>query len=271
MISTLAQFFIFLQCSLYAKELSDIKLLDETLVLDNDSLFRWFGYNQGKWYTNEDAWYTHGLSYERRYDNSETSGDSKPLSSTRGFLIGQQMYTPDDLTGEEINRKDRPYASLLYAGPFSEKILDSQIQIKNSILFNVLGPNTLGGLSQNIIHSLSGKAPRARGWKHQIQQELGVQVSQAFTKRISYSSSSQGETSITGSWQIGNIFTDITSSIQVRWGEKLQSLSVPSSLDTRSYFTRLICKRVFYDGTIQGGWFGQYINPSNRAVQFSFF
>lgn len=133
---------------------------------------------------NDDRYYTQGLQL-----NVLTPSRHSPIAEhTRklpfldedahfrgGFVIGQNIYTPEDLTLPEPDPKDRPYAGWLYLGgevmTYSEKRLDSlQLQV------GLVGPQALGGWSQNNWHKHVNHIAEAQGWRYQLKNEVAFVV-----------------------------------------------------------------------------------------------
>lgn len=88
-----------------------------------------------------------------------------------GFVIGQNIYTPEDLTLPEPDPKDRPYAGWLYVG--GEVITYSDDEF-NSLQLQVglVGPSALGGWAQNNWHKHVNRIDEAQGWEHQLRDEV---------------------------------------------------------------------------------------------------
>jgi hypothetical protein len=88
-----------------------------------------------------------------------------------GFAIGQNIYTPEDLTLSEPDPRDRPYAGWLYIGgevlTYSDKELNSlQLQV------GLVGPSALGGWTQNNWHKHVSHIAEAQGWNYQLKDEV---------------------------------------------------------------------------------------------------
>lgn len=88
-----------------------------------------------------------------------------------GIGVGQQIFTPEDLTQTQLIRNDRPYAGWLYAGAVmnvrTERFLDSF-----ELDLGVVGPESQAEDVQRDVHRIMGiKQPL--GWKNQLKTEAG--------------------------------------------------------------------------------------------------
>ena len=90
------------------------------------------------------------------------------------FSLGQKIYTPEDTESSDLIVDDRPYAGYTYlaAGFHSRSALR-----KHSWEFNVgiVGPHSYAQDVQDMFHVWIG-SPRAKGWSHQLKDELGIEM-----------------------------------------------------------------------------------------------
>lgn len=91
-----------------------------------------------------------------------------------GLALGQSLFTPEDISRENPDPDDRPYAAWLYgavnlaaATPTSLSRLELQL--------GVVGPAALGEEAQNTVHRIN-RGQEARGWDFQLANEPGVNV-----------------------------------------------------------------------------------------------
>lgn len=88
------------------------------------------------------------------------------------LLLGQSIFTPENLTSRPPNPHDRPYAGWLYGG-VSLLQRDGGVMLENLELdIGVVGPGAFGKQVQNDWHQFIG-IKQARGWSGQIQNEPG--------------------------------------------------------------------------------------------------
>lgn len=94
--------------------------------------------------------------------------------------IGQNMYTPDDITIESVDSlKDRrPYAAYLYIGnqyTFSPQGDPFYHKMSYGLQLGVVGRKSLGREAQSIIHEYISHSPQPMGWDQQIHDQIVLQ------------------------------------------------------------------------------------------------
>ncbi len=110
---------------------------------------------------------------------------AKPLSY--GFVVGQDIYTPEDTEETRLIPNDRPYSGWLYGGVTLTRgnspregapKLDpgtALFQDRIEILFGVIGVDALGRQMQNNVHETINVAT-AKGWRNQLRSEPGFEI-----------------------------------------------------------------------------------------------
>jgi hypothetical protein len=91
-----------------------------------------------------------------------------------GFAFGQNIYTPRDITRNNPDPSDRPYAGWSY-GEVAFVSKTPVISDTLSMQLGIVGPHSLAEDSQRLVHQWGGFA-RPRGWDYQLRDELGVNV-----------------------------------------------------------------------------------------------
>jgi lipid A 3-O-deacylase len=152
-----------------------------------------------------------------------------------GLSVGQNLYTPSDISTRVPLPGDRPYAAWLYLGSAFQMYSPPRTLSKGvrsiarldviEITLGVVGPAALGRQVQNNVHDLFDVAP-ARGWHHQLRNEPGLNVVYERRYRLS--------TDITrghSGWgadliphfgvSLGNVFTYATTGAEARLGYHL--------------------------------------------------
>lgn len=81
--------------------------------------------------------------------------------------IGMTAFTPSDITKQQVQSNDRPYAGLIYLSGTHENILvDENVSWTSTLTLGVLGLDAVADF-QNGIHTLTG-SDKPAGWNHQI-------------------------------------------------------------------------------------------------------
>jgi hypothetical protein len=132
-----------------------------------------------------DRWYTQGA--EVHYLSAPLGAAAPALlgayvhpragsSSRLDLFLGQEIFTPVNLSRDPPDPTDRPYAGWLYAGAGLLQETDQHILDHLELQLGMIGPDSLARQTQDSFHSLSGQvAPRA--WSYQLRNEPGVVLS----------------------------------------------------------------------------------------------
>jgi lipid A 3-O-deacylase len=88
--------------------------------------------------------------------------------------LGQNIYTPSDITRSDLIADDRPYAGITYLAAGFHSIKDNR-RVSWEIDVGMVGPLSFAEQSQNSIHRLLGSR-QAEGWSHQLQNELALEA-----------------------------------------------------------------------------------------------
>jgi len=138
-----------------------------------------------------DRHYTHGTRFSLAPPAGEVADWLKeaagyfPLFSDQGklrasYALGQNLYTPADITIEDPSHMDRPYAAWLY-GSFG-LVSDMQDRVDTfELSLGMVGPAALGEATQKYVHRVVG-SPQPKGWDHQLKNEPGIAVT--YERRI---------------------------------------------------------------------------------------
>ena len=139
----------------------------------------------------QDRHYTHGikLNYMLREHSLSDTNAVLPLwgiddaYASSGFVLGQNMYTPENILDPNPIPTDRPYAGWLYAGlvyqrrgQFTEHIA---VMENFEINLGVVGPLSLAGETQRLVHRLRFPEDIPEGWGNQLKNEPGVELKYA--------------------------------------------------------------------------------------------
>jgi hypothetical protein len=91
-----------------------------------------------------------------------------------GLSLGQNIYTPEDISRRDLIKDDRPYAGWTY--------LSLTFHVKNvtrmdvfEVTLGIVGPSSLAKETQRTVHRwVDSKEPK--GWDHQLRNELGLTI-----------------------------------------------------------------------------------------------
>ncbi|MBL4846147.1 MAG: lipid A deacylase LpxR family protein [Planctomycetes bacterium] len=99
------------------------------------------------------------------------------------LTLGQSIYAPEQLRERDVILDDRPYAGWLRLGvslerrskrlPYTDRV---------GLEIGLLGPASGAGATQKLFHAFIG-SPSPKGWRNQLQNELGVRVTYEFGVR----------------------------------------------------------------------------------------
>jgi hypothetical protein len=147
-----------------------------------------------------------------------------PLKARANISLGQNIYTPEDITAHGLLEEERPYAGWLYAGfglviNRGDKRYD---QVEMDI--GVIGPSSLAEKAQKAWHDIFG-LQRPNGWDHQLENELGFvlfyeQARRFYTRESLWGLRLDVIPHFGGS--LGNVFTYGAAGFAVRLGPHLQ-------------------------------------------------
>lgn len=157
------------------------------------------------------------IPYLRRLDG----GSQRKLLNV-GVSLGQKIFTPADISRSDLVTEDRPYAGWLYFGTSLHARNNRQMDTAE-LQVGVVGPWALGEKAQNEVHRLRD-IPKARGWDHQLGNELGIVLVLEHRERIRRHSLAPGL-----AWDaighyggaLGNVYTYLNAGGEIRIGRGL--------------------------------------------------
>jgi lipid A 3-O-deacylase len=135
--------------------------------------------------------------------------------------LGQNLYTPDDLSAENPPRDDRPYAGWLYGAIGLTADTGSRLD-QLELTVGVVGPLALGKQTQKFFHDLSDSAD-PRGWDKQLSNEPGLVLTYQRSWRVLARSVSGFGFDLTPhlGGALGNVFTYANAGFALRLGYDL--------------------------------------------------
>jgi len=142
-----------------------------SLVVENDSLY------------GNDGHYTNGIALLWVPTDGPAPGWAvriaqwlpwipKSARIHHGYVFGQDMYTPSDITMADPQLDDRPYAGWLY-GTIGLAIESGRQLDQVALTLGVVGPASLAEQGQKLIHEIRGSA-EPQGWDTQLENEPGI-------------------------------------------------------------------------------------------------
>jgi hypothetical protein len=150
----------------------------------------------------------------------------EPEVGRLGYSIGQNIYTPADITNRMLLREDRPYAGWLYLGGvlqrrgwmFGDRLTEDDLELE----LGVIGPWALGEEAQTWVHEIRG-FDLPRGWKYQIDNEPGVRVKLSRAVRVfEWEENGFGfDAAARAGTSLGNIDTSLRAGMVMRLGYHL--------------------------------------------------
>lgn len=212
--------------------------------------------------------YTNGFLLSWTSDVDEDSNwsskvvDRIPLFQSEGevrrsFALGQNIYTPSDITIETPLLTDRPYAGWLYGSigliSQSEHRLD-QLQLQ----VGIVGPSSLAEDTQTLVHDFIG-ADEPMGWDHQLRDEPGMVLTYQRSWRALSSDNSFGfgyDVSPHAGGAVGNVLTYANAGATFRMGWNLPNdfgaTRIQPSLPGAGYFDTQYRPSVYMFAGVEG-------------------
>ena len=243
-----------------------------TIQFDNDSFVEWLpGLKYAPGYIRDtDRNFSNGFRIDLQLNPNFglfESFISDSFVQYSGFLMGQEIYTPEDIVEEEILPDQRPYAGYLFTEYYEAYYRESEY-IRFGLQTGCIGPCALAGETQNKIHKGKRDAnnedtpPNANGWHHQISDEIVLQTNIKL-QWVSMIDEEYFNLSPFVIANFGNIFTDIGLGINSRLGIFNRN---PMLEDKGAYLVlNIMRKRVFYNATLQGGWFSRTFDNNENS------
>lgn len=140
-----------------------------------------------------------------------------------GYAIGQNMYTPDDITLADPPLDDRPYAGWLY-GTIGLGIETGRQLDQLWLTLGMVGPASLAEQSQKLIHDITG-SDEPKGWDHQLKNEPGIVLTyQRSWRGLAHMSQVGLDLDLTPHLgaALGNVYTYANAGLTVRLGQSLR-------------------------------------------------
>ena len=145
-----------------------------TAYWENDGTILKPNNNNDRHYTNGVAFtFSHRPEWVEGFADFVTLGESFDKTAA-GYIVGQLMFTPDDLDARVLIPDDRPYAGYLFAGAYLQRANDNVFDHAQLDL-GMIGPSSQAGYMQHDFHRWFGE-DEPRGWSNQLPDEFTVQL-----------------------------------------------------------------------------------------------
>jgi hypothetical protein len=210
-----------------------------------------------------DYYYTSGISFEFYHPAISASPLTQLLPGLRnsvnyyGLTLVQNLYTPRKLDTSSVQPGDRPFAAYLTLGHQRISLSpDRHRRLQSEFSLGVIGPASLGGVAQDIIHT-----NEPVGWINQVKNDIVLNYSIRFDQGL-YSGNGI-ELAVIAGGQAGTLYDNIMAGVYLQLGKmnnRYGSVSQTTGHQklfknrVRYYFSiDLKDKLIIYDATLQGG------------------
>ena len=134
------------------------------------------------------------------------------------YSVGQNLYTPKDISSAQQDPDDRPWAAFLYGSIGMASITGNHVDELEATI-GVIGPLALGEQVQKAVHRHVTQSPQPRGWSNQIKNEpaLILSAQRRWPQALYYEASGLALTAAPylGA-SLGNVYTYASSGISAR-------------------------------------------------------
>lgn len=153
-----------------------------------------------------------------RPPNALLDAISDGASNHFGLFIGQNLYTPKDITIAAPQPNDRPWAAWSYIGAVAQSVKDDRL---HTVEFDLgfVGPPALGRQVQTFWHDHVTGSPEPQGWGNQIRAEPGLMLTYLHKRRYGPNTGFQLVPHVGAS--VGNIMTLVRAGGIVRFGQNM--------------------------------------------------
>ncbi|MCK9398870.1 MAG: lipid A deacylase LpxR family protein [Bacteroidales bacterium] len=214
-----------------------------------------------------DYYYTSGISFEFYHPAISASPLTQLLPGLRnsvnyyGLTLVQNLYTPRKLDTSGVQLGDRPFSAYLTLGHQRISLsTDHRRRLETELTMGVIGPASLGGFAQDVIHT-----NEPDGWVNQVNNDIILNYSIRFDQGL-FSGRNIELAVITGG-QAGTLYDNIMAGIYLQLGKMNDRYgSVSQATDHQKPFKNRIRyffpidlknKLIIYDATLQGGMFNR--------------
>jgi hypothetical protein len=210
-----------------------------TGYMENDSSYFIPGSNNDRYYTHgtkltlthQPPW---GQTVGRKLRHLIPIGGDAPMRTAVGYVLGQNIYTPDHITVAAPQPTDRPWAGWFYGGAYLQREVDDRVFDHFELNLGVVGPSAVAEDIQEWIHDLFD-ADDPAGWDNQLPDEFGINFIYRRKWKFTLIGQNCGDLTIEAIPQagltVGNVQRDINADIIVRAGIYLPGDFGPGRLE----------------------------------------
>lgn len=268
-----------------------------TLNFENDMI----GGGSDRNYTNgvRATYYKMGAKVPEFFDLIDDLVPTFSINKTTGiyYSIGQNLYTPRDITQTAQDPDDRPWAAFLYGSAGLNTITNNHVDNLETTI-GVIGPPALGQPIQKFIHKHISDSAIPRGWGNQLHFEPGLMVSWERSWPSHYEIESHGWTAgatPNAGVTLGNIYTYANAGVSFRltpYAGRWQDDPIrvrPSQPGTGAFLVpehtfnwylfggiegRAVARNIFLDGNTFGDSYSvdkkYFVGDANVGVAFTY-
>lgn len=140
------------------------------------------------------------------------------VAVARRWVLGQNMYTPSDISVDTLILRDRPYGGWLYLGR-EWRAGDVARSHLVRVHVGVLGPHAFAGEIQTAFHRLVG-VRRPRGWDLQLADRLAANVFWRNDRTLTERALGRypARLLVSGGAAAGNVFDHVESGLTLTYG-----------------------------------------------------
>src|SRR5882672_8235322 len=251
-----------------------------------------------------DRWYTSGVKLvsmlkedTRPYWLSNTLPDFACWWGTKynyqfGYVLGQMMYTPANISDPNPQPNDRFWAAWAYLGSIVQFRDKNDSRTLQTFEFDVgfVGKPALAEPLQKTIHGIIG-SPQPQGWDNQLKTELGINMTYLGMYKLGSASplpvfgdSLKWDATLHGGFALGTVYDYVNGGMTLRFGNSLAgtpigTIEVPSLGGGDRWeegnwyaFFRIDLRETAYNLFLDGSLFRSDPHPTNvEKKHFTYF
>jgi hypothetical protein len=195
-------------------------------------------------------------------------------SFNTGYAVGQNIYTPADITIAAPQPNDRPWGGLLYGSriarvTYVDKWLKAQRQDRIEVSLGIVGPAALAKEAQTFVHHVID-VDRPEGWDNQLKTEPVLQLRYETALRWPEGNGGNTDFIARARGHLGNAFTSVEADVTWRIGWNLSGFGVQAIPATRA--AAVMGREA--NGLTDSGWrggFNLFARAGMKAVAHNIF